>query len=37
MTLIIYELWKSENSIVKISAEFKLDQGFVQKIQQITK
>ncbi|RNA39659.1 helicase POLQ-like isoform X2 [Brachionus plicatilis] len=34
MTLIIYELWKSHNSIWKVSSEFGLDRGFVQQIVQ---
>lgn len=34
MTLIIYELWKTQNSIWKVSSEFGLDRGFVQQIVQ---
>ena len=32
MTLIIYELWKTNNSIWNVSSEFQLDRGFVQQI-----
>ncbi|CAF1013243.1 unnamed protein product [Brachionus calyciflorus] len=34
LTLIIYELWKTQNSIWKVSSEFNLDRGFVQQIVQ---
>ena len=34
MTLIIYELWKSNNSIWKVAEEFQLDRGFIQTITQ---
>lgn len=32
MTLIIYDLWKSNNSLWDVSNEFQLDRGFVQSI-----
>ena len=32
MSLIIYELWKNNKSIWKVSSEFSLDRGFVQQI-----
>ena len=32
MTLIIYDLWKSNNSLWKVSNDFQLDRGFVQQI-----
>ena len=32
MTLIIYGLWKSNNSLWDVSNEFQLDRGFVQSI-----
>lgn len=34
LTLIIYELWKTNNSIWKVSGEFQLDRGFIQNITQ---
>ena len=34
LTLIIYDLWKSNNSIWEVSSEFQLDRGFVQQIVQ---
>ncbi len=34
LTLIIYELWKSNNLIWKVASEFQLDRGFVQQIVQ---
>ncbi len=32
LTLIIYELWKTNNSIWNVSSEFQLDRGFIQQI-----
>ena len=32
MTLIIYELWKNNKSVWKVSNEFSLDRGFIQTI-----
>ena len=34
MTLVIYELWKTSNSIWKVASEFQLDRGFIQNIVQ---
>ena len=30
LTLVIYELWKTNNAIWKVSSEFNLDRGFIQ-------
>ena len=32
MTLVIYELWKTNNSIWKVAGEFQMDRGFIQQI-----
>lgn len=34
LTLIIYELWKTNNQIWSVSSEFQLDRGFIQNIVQ---
>ena len=34
ITLVIYELWKTNNAIWKVAAEFQLDRGFIQNLVQ---
>jgi POLQ-like helicase len=34
ITLVIYELWKTNNAIWKVAAEFNLDRGFIQNLVQ---
>jgi POLQ-like helicase len=34
LTLVIYDLWKTNNCIWQVAAEFQLDRGFVQQIVQ---
>lgn len=34
LTLIIYDLWKSNNSIWQVANDFQIDRGFVQQIVQ---
>lgn len=34
LTLVIYELWKTNNLVWKVSNEFQLDRGFIQQIVQ---
>ena len=34
LTLVIYELWKTNNAIWKVANEFQLDRGFIQNIVQ---
>jgi POLQ-like helicase len=34
LTLVIYELWKTNNLVWKVAQEFELDRGFIQQIVQ---